>query len=66
MATNRGRVQANGIEIAYQSFGPHDRETVLLIPGVGGQMDDGPNLLARELVARGYRVIAYDSRDAGT
>ena len=58
-------MRANGIEITYQSFGPADRETVLLIPGVGGQMQDGPTALARELVARGYRVIAYDSRDAG-
>lgn len=60
-----GRVRANGIEIAYQNFGPHDGEAVLLIPGVGNQMDVGPGPLARELVSRGYRVIEYDSRDAG-
>jgi pimeloyl-ACP methyl ester carboxylesterase len=65
METTRGTVRANGIDIAYESFGPPDRETVLLIPGVGGEMGDGPSVLARELVARGYRVIVYDSRDAG-
>jgi pimeloyl-ACP methyl ester carboxylesterase len=65
MKTARGRVRANGIEIAYQSFGPPDCETVLLIPGVGSEMVEGPTPLARELVRRGYRVIAYDSRDAG-
>ena len=28
-----GQVQANGITIAYESFGPEDRETVLMVMG---------------------------------
>lgn len=65
METEHRCVHVNGIELSYQSFGPRDRETVLLLPGVGGAMHEGPDLLARELVARGYRVVTYDSRDAG-
>jgi hypothetical protein len=33
---SKGHVKANGITIAYESFGPADRETVLLIMGTGG------------------------------
>ena len=65
METERGRARVDGIELAYQSFGARDRETVLLLPGVGGAMREGPDPLARELVARGYRVVTYDSRDSG-
>jgi pimeloyl-ACP methyl ester carboxylesterase len=66
METSRGIARANGIEIAYQQFGLPGRETVLLIPGVGGQTQDGPDAVARELVGRGYHVVVYDSRDAGS
>lgn len=59
------RVQANGITIEYQSFGPTDRETVLLIMGTGGQLTMWPVELCEELVKRGYRVIIYDNRDVG-
>src|SRR5262249_62004673 len=35
---SKGQVKANGITIAYESFGPEDRETVLLIMGVSAQL----------------------------
>ena len=60
-----GQVQANGITIAYESFSPADRETVLLIMGTGGQLTMWPVELCEELVKRGYRVIIYDNRDVG-
>ena len=60
-----GFVQANGITIAYKSFGPTDRETVLLIAGTGQELIDWPMALIEELVQRGYRVIRYDNRDVG-
>lgn len=60
-----GRVEANGIMIAYRIHGPPDREVVLMIPGVGGEMSAGPDRLVEEVVRRGYRVIVYDSRDSG-
>ena len=60
-----GQVQANGITIAYESFGSEDRETVLMIMGNGAQLTAWPVELREELVKRGYRVVIYDNRDVG-
>ena len=59
------QVKANGINIEYESFGPEDRETVLLIMGLGAQLTMWPVELCDELVKRGYRVIRFDNRDVG-
>lgn len=64
-SATQGQVQANGITIAYESFGPADRETVLLISGYGRQMMMWPDELCIELTGRGYRVIRFDNRDVG-
>jgi len=58
-------VKANGITIAYESFGSKKKETVLLIMGTGEQLTAYPVELCEELVRRGYRVIRYDNRDVG-
>ncbi len=58
-------VSANGITLAYQSHGRADRQAILLIMGVGGQLIQWPNELPALLVKRGYRVITFDNRDAG-
>ena len=62
---NTGEVAANGITIAYESFGPTAGETILLIGGVGMQLVDWPLELVDELVQRGYRVVRFDNRDVG-
>jgi pimeloyl-ACP methyl ester carboxylesterase len=62
---SKGQVKANGITIAYETFGPEDRESVLLIMGAGAQLTAWPVELCDELVRRGYRVIRYDNRDIG-
>ena len=59
------KIQANGITIAYESVGPKDGETVLLIGGTGNQLIDWPVELVEELVRRGFRVVRFDNRDAG-
>lgn len=59
------QVKSNGIHLEYESFGPEDRETVLLIMGLGAQLTMWPVELCEELVSRGYRVIRYDNRDVG-
>ncbi|HEY3625019.1 MAG TPA: hypothetical protein VGL00_02010 [Terracidiphilus sp.] len=59
----QGQISANGITIAYESFGPTDRETILLIAGAGMQLTGWPVQLCEELVKRGYRVVIYDNRD---
>ena len=60
-----GVVETNGVSLAYESFSPAERETILLIAGVGMQLVDWPLELVEELVARGYRVVRFDNRDIG-
>jgi pimeloyl-ACP methyl ester carboxylesterase len=64
-APQQGQVHANGISIAYETFGSPDRETVLLVAGTGMQLTGWPVQLCQELVNRGYRVVIYDNRDIG-
>lgn len=64
-APQRGRVEANGVTIAYESTGPADGETVLLIAGSAMQLTGWPAELPEELVLRGFRVVTFDNRDAG-
>ena len=60
-----GKVEANGIVLTYESHGPADRETILLIAGTNMQLTSWPRELPEQLVKRGYRVITYDNRDVG-
>jgi pimeloyl-ACP methyl ester carboxylesterase len=60
-----GKIKANGITIAYESFGAADRETILMIMGNGAQLTAWPVELVEELVKRGYHVVIYDNRDVG-
>src|ERR1700726_4876840 len=63
------RAHNGNVEIEYQSFGPShngDRpETVLLVNGLGSQMTRWPEAFCEKLVAKGYRAIRFDNRDAG-
>ncbi|MGO4713319.1 alpha/beta fold hydrolase [Bradyrhizobium sp. 2TAF24] len=56
---------ANGITIAYDDFGDMRAEPILLIAGLGTQMIRWTSPFCAALVARGYRVIRFDNRDAG-
>ena len=56
---------ANGIEIAYETFGDPDQPTVLLIMGLGAQMVMWEEGVCALLVARGLHVVRYDNRDVG-
>lgn len=57
--------KSNGLELAYDSFGSADDETILLIAGLGTQMIRWTVPFCGDLAARGYRVIRFDNRDAG-
>ena len=59
------RARANGIDIAYDSFGPLEAEPLLLIMGHGAQMVDWEVDFCGLLVDRGFRVIRFDNRDTG-
>ena len=55
----------NGLQLHWEETGPAHGEPLLLVMGLGGQLIHWPDALARELVARGFRVIRFDNRDAG-
>lgn len=57
--------KANGIELAYDSFGDEGNEAILLIAGLGTQMIRWTDAFCTALVARGYRTVRFDNRDAG-
>jgi pimeloyl-ACP methyl ester carboxylesterase len=59
------RVQANGIEIEYETFGDPDGIPLLLIAGLGVQMLSWDEGFCELLASRGFRVIRFDNRDCG-
>lgn len=61
----QGQVEANGITIAYESFGQKDNETILLISGTNAQLTMWPEDFCHKLADYGYRVIRFDNRDIG-
>jgi pimeloyl-ACP methyl ester carboxylesterase len=55
---------ANGIEIAYETFGDRSRPPLVLVMGLGTQMIAWPDELCEDL-AREHFVVRYDNRDIG-
>jgi len=60
-----GTVQANGITIAYESFGDMDDEAIIMIQGTGATMLHYPAEMCEKLSRKGFRVIRFDNRDIG-
>jgi len=58
-------VTANGIRIAYETFGNASDRPLLLIIGLGGQMIQWDDDLCLDLAGRGHYVIRFDNRDVG-
>ncbi len=56
-------VTANGITIEYEDEG--SGEPLLLVMGLSGQLIDWPRDFVDKLLAKGFRVIRFDNRDAG-
>lgn len=59
------QVRANGIAIEVESRGASEAPPFLLIRGLGTQLIHWPDALLDALVARGFRVVVFDNRDAG-
>lgn len=59
------RIAANGIDIAYESFGKPDDQPIILIQGTGEPLTGWPIDFCRRLAENGYRVIRFDNRDTG-
>ncbi len=64
-ARTQGRVAANGIELAYETFGGAGGPPVVLVMGLATQMIAWPDELCEGLAARGHFVIRFDNRDVG-
>jgi len=58
-------VHANGIDICYEEAGSPDDPVVLLVNGFTSQLISWTVGFVDQLVARGFRVITFDNRDAG-
>jgi pimeloyl-ACP methyl ester carboxylesterase len=58
-------IQANGIEICYETFGDASHPTILFVMGYGAQMLAWPDALHEGLVDAGFHVVRYDNRDVG-
>lgn len=56
---------ANGIELAYETFGDPSSPPLVMIMGLGTQMIAWPDELCHDLAGAGHWVIRYDNRDAG-
>ena len=58
-------IEANGINIEYDTFGDKSSPAILLIMGLGGQMIDWDSELCESLAAKGLYAITFDNRDTG-
>jgi pimeloyl-ACP methyl ester carboxylesterase len=58
-------LRANGLSIAFESFGEVEAEPFLLISGLGVQMTRWSLAFCNALASQGYRVIRFDNRDVG-
>jgi len=56
---------ANGIELAYETFGERADPAIMLIMGLGTQMIAWPDQLCEALASGGRYVVRYDNRDVG-
>ncbi|MBO9469989.1 alpha/beta hydrolase [Endozoicomonas sp. G2_2] len=59
------RVEANGLELAYEQFGRDDHPALILIMGLGTQLTGWPDAFCRALADTGLRVLRFDNRDIG-
>jgi len=64
-ARTPGRVAANGIELAYETFGDASAPPVVLIMGLATQMIAWPDEMCEGLARCGHFVIRFDNRDVG-
>ena len=59
------KVNANNIEIHYETFGDPSAKPLLLIMGFGSQLIHWDEEFCEMLAKRGHYVIRYDNRDVG-
>ena len=64
-ASGSGVVPANGIQIAYETFGERGGRPLLMVMGLGAPMLLWHPDLCAMLAGRGFFVIRFDNRDVG-
>jgi len=60
-----GRLAANDIELAYETFGDASAPPIVLIMGLATQMIAWPDELCERLARCGLFVVRFDNRDVG-
>ena len=58
-------IRANGVDIAYDWYGPADGSVMLMIMGLGIPSSAWPEEFVDRLAHAGYRVLTFDNRDVG-
>src|ERR1700746_1289281 len=64
-ARTQGWVGANGIELAYETFGQAGDPAIVLVMGWATQMIAWPDEMCAALARRGHFVVRFDNRDTG-
>lgn len=59
------KIEANGIRLAFEDYGPKGLTPLILIRGQGSQMVHWPRELIEGFVSAGFRTIIFDNRDVG-
>lgn len=59
------QINANGIVLEVERFGPSHGHPIVLIRGYGSQLIDWPPALIDGLIQAGLHVVVFDNRDAG-
>lgn len=54
-----------GISLAYEEIGEPDADPIVLVAGLGQQLQSWPKPFCERLAAGGRRVIRFDNRDVG-
>jgi pimeloyl-ACP methyl ester carboxylesterase len=64
--TERTADVGRGISLTYEEIGDASADPILLVAGLGQQLQSWPDAFCESLAERGHRVIRFDNRDAGT
>ena len=59
------KVDSNGIQIEYETFGEPDSPALLLIIGLSLQLIHWEEKLCQQIAQQGHYVIRFDNRDTG-
>jgi len=59
------KLESNGLELEYDTFGDRSGRPLLLVMGLGTQMIAWDEGFCEALVERGHHVIRFDNRDIG-